>query len=169
MHLACSTGSRLGHRMNAPRPVIDISALKRVEEVYRSRLQQEPGDLTARTGLAWCLFSQALHQAGKESVLDRLAPESSGDEAARAAADPDARRVLKECLRQTVAVLQLSRTPAEQEEAERLQDLIRASAGDEAVSEVEQEASRMLAELAQAVLQHEIPARRRTVTRRRLR
>jgi hypothetical protein len=158
--------------MKPARPVDDMTALKQDEERCRKRLQEEPGDLGTRTALAWCLFSRALIEAGQQELLANLSRTRRGESpvpagGSRALLDGPARDVLKESLRQTLTVLQLSRTPADHEEAERLQRLIGLSAGEETVREAEAELSRMLAELAQAILRREDGRPQRKGSRRR--
>src|SRR5262249_2033616 len=53
-------------------PVFNMEAIRRRETVFRDRLANEPGDMSARINLAWCLFLHALYQAGQESILADL-------------------------------------------------------------------------------------------------
>jgi hypothetical protein len=143
--------------MNLQRKTFDISTLKRVEEIYRKRLVEEPGDMVARLSLAWCLFMQALHQAGQESLLAALAEAGKGqemplDEQASPAPDHDSSELLTECLKQTITVMQLSPNPQDRTDVERIQALVRLSGEEEALSEAEEEAARILGEMSRAIL-----------------
>lgn len=147
--------------MPLAREAFEIDSLKRVEQVYRQRLTDDPADMRARTGLAWCLFMQALYQAGQERVLAALAEDGTAPEALeeqfQAVPDTDSRDLLRDALRQTIAVSQLSGDPAAQSEVERLQDLVRLSGESQALSEAEEEASRILTEITRAILADEPP------------
>ncbi len=145
------SGTAWGSRMRSDREVFETDALLRVEQVYRRRLQADPSDLPARTGLAWCLFMQALHQAGQERVLAALSPESE-PRAAAAPAGKLASDLLRDCLKQAMTVMQLSGDPVQQSEVGRLATLVRLSGGEEAVTAAEHEAAAVLAEVTRAVL-----------------
>lgn len=157
--------------MSRPASVVEPEALSRAEAVYRQHLIHEPDDTVARLSLAWCLFMQALHQAGRESVLgvgsmvvEPLAGPSEVREGAgsrpicdgpafsgmRTGAaeldvnDPEARNFLLDCLRQTTAVVHLSRSAQDRRDVERLRALVRLCNGDEVMSAAEAEAVEIL-------------------------
>jgi hypothetical protein len=154
--------------MASRRNVFEIDALLRIEQVYRQRLLDDPADVAARTGLAWCLFMQALHRAGQEQMLASLMEagaelDRQAEAEARAALDQNARDLLRDCLKQTVAVMQLSADPANQSEVERLQELVRLTGEEEALSDAQDEAARILGEITHALLQERQRPRGRRV------
>ncbi|MCC2669055.1 MAG: hypothetical protein K0Q72_1526 [Armatimonadetes bacterium] len=142
--------------------VFNVDALWRVERMYRQRLTDEPGDMVARVSLAWCLFLQALHRAGEENALTGIdsALEEAGipitemlelgedDGEEGRAAD----RLLEDCLRQTVTVLQLSPDPRDRTDVERLQALIRLSGGEAAIADAEDQSRQILVQLTREML-----------------
>jgi len=120
--------------MNNASKVVDLSPVQRVENLYRQRLLEDPCDTLARNRLAWCLFMQALHQAGRESVQSRVPSTEAMEQAADwncAAASPEreAEDLLRDCLRQASTVLVLSQSQQEHQDVENLQGLARLSCG----------------------------------------
>ena len=145
--------------MTSSEPAFDAVSLKHVEHLYRSQLAEDPADPLARVSLAWCLFMQALLRAGQESVLQALvergtaAEELSLEPAVTAAqADPGAGELLEDCLRQTMAVKQISADPQVQRSAERLLALVRLSGGSPALTAAEEAAARILGDVTGQVL-----------------
>src|SRR5260221_13074768 len=105
-----------------PQPVFDIDGLRRVESVYCARLAQDPGDHVARMHLAWCLFMQALHESGQQSVIAALFSQDDHLDKRtmkriRSVLDRDAQRMLRDCLRHSVTVMQLSTDPRDKRDA----------------------------------------------------
>src|SRR5688572_7910021 len=99
--------------MNGEPGVIQTEPLAQAEAVYRRRLTNEPDDMAARVNLAWCLFMQALHEAGRESAM------ANGLQSGGTSMNSDPRdghrvspshAVLLECLRQTNMVAHLSQS-----------------------------------------------------------
>jgi hypothetical protein len=138
-----------------PPPPLEIDSLARVERFYRHHLESEPEDTAARLGLAWCLFLQSLYRAGQESILEELMAGDGSGEAdlppPAARASPDAGQLLRDCLRETFATLQLSGDPGHITDAEKLQALVRLAGGGETLPEVEARALRILKRLARDV------------------
>jgi len=135
-------------------PVVEPEALSRAEAVYRQHLTHEPQDTVARLSLAWCLFMQALHQAGRESALGRVpvAPVPlPPPQESPSAVDPEARQFLLDCLRQTTAVVHLSQSAQDRRDVEKLRALVRLCNGDEVMSAAEAEAVRILDEITREI------------------
>jgi len=149
--------SEVSRLMSQQPPAFALESLKRVELVYRQQLVADPADMMARISLAWCLFMQALHRAGQESVLTELATasESEGGElgcAIQSILHEDADELLKECMRQTITVMQLSADPQDHTDVVKLQELIKLSGGGKAVSEAEAEGATILAQVTREIL-----------------
>jgi len=144
--------------------VFDMGALRKAEQGYRRRLEQEPGDTATRLGLAWCLVVQALFEAGQEETLGQLlAAASPGGPtaseriqatltAAEAAAERDSRTLLRSSLQQALLVSQLSTDPQEKSDSEWLRALIRLSGGEQTLVEAEEEAVTTMRAVTGAVL-----------------
>ena len=135
----------------------EVESLERVERLYRSRLTTEPADMIARVSLAWCLFMQALHRAGQESMLREIVAAGAAVEPGRGAPAPacsGARSddLLRDCLRQAIAVTQLSSAPEARDDVERLHTLVKLSGGDRALSEASEEAARILMDVTREIL-----------------
>lgn len=135
----------------SPEKVVSIEALKRSEQICRTRLANEPGDTSARMKLAWCLFMQALYRAGQESVLSALVSAMEIKEhqgtLVNAIVQEDAAHLFSECLRETSMVLQLSPDARERIDVEKIQALARLSGAGQAVSEAEEAAAQVLSDL----------------------
>lgn len=135
---------------------VDLDALRIAEQGYRQLLIAEPGDMEVRVDLAWCLFMQALHLAGQESMCCSADTASeypaTGRFATRPVLEREARSVLRECLQQTITVSQLSRNRQDQLVIEKLQALVRLAYGESAVVVAEGTARRVLAEITTAVM-----------------
>jgi hypothetical protein len=144
--------------MDGIQEVFDPDALQRLERRYRRHLAKKPEDMGARINLAWCLFMQALHQAGRESILRTAREVDEGADSQRggrlsAVLNADALQLLKACLQQMHTVQQLSLQARDRVDVEKLQALIRLSGGERAVAEAEQETLRALVTLAYEILQ----------------
>lgn len=142
--------------------IFDINALRRLEQEYRSRLLQEPGDTGARLNLAWCLVILALFKAGQEETLTLLMRAMSGsDEQAEEhlqnalqstdSAERTAAALLRGCLQQITMVSHLSRDPQEKSDAKKLQDWIHFSGGREAVREADERGAQVLFSITHAI------------------
>lgn len=153
-----------------PPKTVRVESLAQAEAACRSRLAFEPTDLGARKKLAWCLFLQAIHQAGQETLLELVPEELCTEKPAPAGDVPAARaarELLRECLRQSIAIRQLSTDPQDVHEIDRLQGLVRLSGGEEALFEAEREARGILARVTQELVQRTPPRLRiRRPTRR---
>ena len=122
--------------------------------------------------LAWCLFAQAMHHAGGESLLAVLRERGAVNPAARDDVEfnHDARYLLRECLMQMVAVCELSSDPIDRANVDRLRYLVAASGAESALREADAEAERLLVSMGRAVVAPPItePRQRRRRTPRRL-
>lgn len=153
---------------------VNVDTLWRVERIYRKQLQEEPGDTVARVSLAWCLFMQALHRAGQESTVSPLLEVTCSHdhpevEVETEVHERDSAHLLQECLRQTVAVLQLSPNPRDHSDVERLQTLVKLSGGESLLADTEDQARRVITRLAHELLEGDTahPRRFRRVPQRR--
>jgi len=141
--------------------VFDMRALRRAEQDYRRRLEQEPGDTASRLGLAWCLVVQALFEAGQEETLCRVPehphapappPTATAPAATAPAAERSSRSLLRGSLQQALLVSHLSTDPQEKSDSEWLRTLIRLSGGEKALVEAEEEAVAALRAVTGAVI-----------------
>lgn len=144
---------------------LKVDALWRVERVYRKQLLDEPGDTVARISLAWCLFMQAIHRAGQEStvtpVLELAIPAEPSDEDSPVG-DRDSAVLLQDCLRQALAVLQLSPDPRDRSDVERLQALVKLSGGSELLADAEEQSRRILTQLTREMMNTDAARSRRS-------
>jgi hypothetical protein len=134
----------------------DPQSLYRIEDSYRQRLASDPTDHVARVNLAWCLLLQVLHHAGRESMLAELVANSERlderlDDIINSTLDREIGTILAECLHQSFTVRQLSTDQAEHADVARLQQLVRLVGGEEAVSNAEADALRVVRQLAHAI------------------
>lgn len=142
-----------------------MDALWRVERIYRKQLVEEPGNTVARVSLAWCLFMQALHRAGQESAVNSIlelalpADQPTGE---GQATDRDSAVLLQDCLRQALAVLQLSPDPRDRLDVERLQALVKLSGGAEILADAEEQAHRILTQLTREMMNTDAARSRRS-------
>ena len=138
--------------MNSLPVVCDIEILHQKNIQYRQQIREDPGNLELRLGLAWCLFIQALHQAGRESILTGT---SAVDEVGAAATvrrstclfDQDAYQLLKSSLHETFTVMQLSVDTQGNEDVAKLHALIQLSGANAAFDEAQAEAMRVFTRL----------------------
>lgn len=145
---------------------LKVDALWRVERLYRQQLVAEPGDTMARVSLAWCLFMQALHRAGQEStapmLLELPVPPDTGElDPDPLARERDSAHLLQDCLRQTLAVLQLSPNPRDRTDVERLQALVKLSGGEALLADAEEQARRVLLQLTREMMEVDVASSRR--------
>lgn len=143
---------------------LKVDALRRVERIYRKQLVDEPGDTVARVSLAWCLFMQALHRAGQEStvtpVLELAVPPEPVDGDPQKS-DRDSAVLLQDCLKQALAVLQLSPDPRDRSDVERLQSLVKLSGGDALLADAEEQSRRILTQLTREMMNTDAARNRR--------
>jgi hypothetical protein len=137
--------------------IFDLEVLRRREQIDRDRLANEPGDTEARIRLAWCLFMLALYHAGQENILTKLLTVSRRSKVAsgnslQAALDGGAQEILRDCLRQTCTVEQISADPRDCTDVAKLQMLAKSIGAQEMVTEAQEEAAHILAELTQGIL-----------------
>lgn len=138
--------------------MIRVDALKQIEGLNRKRLAAEPADLVARARLAWCLFMQALYQAGLDAeVLSRVPTPADTSPARAAGRTQEAERLLRECARQTVTVRLLSPDPREQSDMEKLQSLVRLSGAGPELAAAEEDGTRIMAEVTTEILRDRNP------------
>ncbi|HLV79473.1 MAG TPA: hypothetical protein VKT32_04295 [Chthonomonadaceae bacterium] len=134
-----------------------MEVMRRLENLYLKRLDEEPADMDARVGLAWCLFAQGLYRAGQESVLTGIAAVGDASipqagEAVRILPEKSARLLLKDCLRHALTVEQLSPNAQDQADVEKLQALVKLAGAGCLVLEAEDESDRILAEITREIL-----------------
>jgi hypothetical protein len=141
--------------MEASNTPVSIEMLRVEERGHRRRVDHDPMDTCSRMNLAWCLFVQAMHQAGGENALANLQETGAVSECRRGASirlDCDAEHLLRECLRQMSAVCELSRDPGDMADVERLRYLVVVSGAEAAMREADEEAARLLAGMGRAVV-----------------
>ena len=129
--------------------LINIDAIRSAERVYRSCLIDEPADTSIRLKLAWCLLIQAVHADGRQSILQD-GPESALGHGVQE--DEEIGNLLEDCLRQTTAVLHLSREESERADVEVLQNLIEIAAADAEQNLVLEESRRRIREITHAIV-----------------
>jgi hypothetical protein len=137
--------------MDGSQDVIDADRLGKLVRDYRQQLEKKPEDMRLRINLAWCLFMQALHQAGQEALLRSLQENGIIHKEVGMALEAEAQQLLRACLRQTYTVQQLSQRQQEHEEAGRLQSLVKQSGGEHLAQEVERMAMGSLLDLVQEI------------------
>ena len=127
------------------RPVMcDISVLHQKSIQFREQIKNDPGNSELRMGLAWCLFIQALLQAGRESLSIQESDVDGKCDAARSCQlfDQEAYQLLKGSLQQTFIVMQLSAHVQDRSEVSKLHALIQLYGANEAFDEAQAEAMR---------------------------
>lgn len=142
--------------MQTTLPTLDLNALKRLADGYSERLVENPTDAPARINLAWCLLMQAVHRTGESRVISELA--ASGERVhthlgrmVDSTPDRDAAEHLRLCLRETFTISQLCADESHRAEVKRLQELVRLSGGEAAVTRAEAEALDVLRNLTAAL------------------
>jgi hypothetical protein len=137
---------------------MDLDAIRRVERIYRARLRSDPADTLARVRLAWCLFAQALHEAGRESAFAAL------QQAQISRPDPleqpnvsvqkrDSTSILDDSLRQTYTALHLSASKRVRQDAMEILALARIVSGDASLGRAEKWADDILEAIMAEVIQ----------------
>ncbi len=119
-------------------------------------LDKRPDDDGARIELAWCLLMQAIHREGQESVINKVAPlintpltKLFGD--AQQLTQRESRWLFAESLKHSFAVSKLSSNPKCLQEAERLKELIKISAGEEVIMDVEDISAKVMSQLSKEI------------------
>ena len=157
--------------MNNYQDPIRLDALKTAEAAYRTQLASDPCDTHARMKLAWCLFVQAVHAAGRESLFHQ-GHEGSAPVDERlphlleSIRENDVDHLLRDCLRQTTAVLHLSKEQRERTDVEMLQTLIGMAGAERWTHDTSREADRCLYNIARAIIQDGVETRPRRTMRR---
>lgn|GEM_PF-4592787 len=135
-------------------------------------LARRPDDYGARMQMAWCLFLQAIHREGQESVINKIAPlypkeiiKLTGDAAVRF--HRESRWLFAESLKHSYAVSKLSSNPKFLQEAERLKELVKISAGEEMIMDVEDSSAVAISHLTKEISRR--PEHRRCSSHRPLR
>ena len=134
---------------------VSIEKLRIEERGHRIRVDHEPLDMYARLNLAWCLFAQAMHQAGRENILADLGESGSVVDAPRETAlrlCRDSEQLLRDCLHQMCAVCDLSRDPNDIADVERLRYLVVVSGAESALMDADAESARLLTDMASAIV-----------------
>lgn len=142
--------------------LFDPAHLQDMNQTYRARLLDEPGDVSARLSLAWCLLFQALYQSHQQAFWQNLLATSDAEgeffrnrllslrpHSQRAA--QDARRLLKDSLFQAATASQLCEQPIERADTAKIQELVTLLGEGKAVVEMEREAGLILERLARAI------------------
>ncbi len=135
--------------------VCDVNLLRRIEDTYTRSLLEKPDDMQVRLRLAWCLFMQALHQAGQESVVTALVNDEASHRSSGASLlpfDKDAYLLLKDCLRQTFAIMQLSPCAQDQKDVRQIQELVGLLGAGQVFTDAKDEAYQILSNLTQDIL-----------------
>ncbi len=137
--------------------ICDIDALRQAEKSYRDLLEVEPGAMDVRVDLAWCLFMQAVHMAGQESAIRNNGLSSTGNSvwptpSTALTMQAQAQMMLNECLQNAVTVTQLSTSRQDQMVMNKLETLVKLACGEKLISSARINASRILADLTQAVM-----------------
>ena len=132
---------------------INIDAVRTAERVYRSCLIDEPADTSIRLKLAWCLLIQAAHADGRQTILQQgHCGTMTSSQSMRTREYEDVGYLLEDCLRQTTAVLHLSRDASERADVEVLQNLIGIAAADAEQNPVLEESKRRIREITHAIV-----------------
>jgi hypothetical protein len=135
---------------------IKIEALRRAECSYRDTLVTDPADTGTRLRLAWCLFVQAVHQAGRESILEAITRDGERSDllpgVIRSIQETDVDHLLQDCLRQTTTVMQLSRRPHERTDVEMLQMLVKLAGAEKWAADADKEALMRLRDITKALV-----------------
>jgi len=157
--------------VNTYQDPIRIDALKTAESGYRNQLASDPCDTQARVKLAWCLFVQAVHAAGRESLFHEVHEYSEPvDERLPniidAIRENDVDHLLRDCLRQTTAVLHLSKEQRDRTDVEMLQTLIGMAGAERWTHDTSREADRCLYNIARAIIHDGTEVRPRSSMRR---
>ena len=142
--------------------LFDPAHLQDMNQTYRARLLEEPGDISARLSLAWCLLFQSLYQSHQQAFWQSLlaTSETEGEffrnrllslrpHTQRSA--QDARRLLKDSLFQAATASQLCERPVERADTAKIQELVTLLGEGKAVVDMERETGLILQRLARAI------------------
>ena len=133
-----------------------MEELRRAESSYRECLVSDPADTATRLRLAWCLFVQAVHQAGRESILETISFDGPGSDllpgVIRSIQETDVDHLLQDCLRQTTTVMQLTRRPHERSDVEMLQLLVKLAGAEQWAADADREATMRLRDITKALI-----------------
>ena len=144
--------------MHAFPTTIDLASLQRAEDRFRKKLQSQPDNTSTRLNLAWCLFMQAEHCSGKESVLP-LASEHLPD-----ALNPDvnteshrnSQSLLHEFLGHICIAKNLCIHKSDFMDASRLQTLVNLSGLQDAARQVEDQSTERLYRLSWEIMHGDV-------------
>jgi hypothetical protein len=143
--------------MSASAPVFDRIFLDRAEHTYRQQLVAHPEDTDLRLRLAWCLFMQALYQAGQEAAISAGA--SDPGQSSECLSERDSQNLLKDCLQQTYTVMHVGAQSGERPDVEKIQELVRLSGTSEVLLQAQDRATFILTKLAGEILNAAEPVR----------
>jgi hypothetical protein len=136
--------------MSLPAPVFDRLYLERAERTYRQQLIAHPEDTELRLRLAWCLFMQALYQAGQEAALNAV--ERDSEALPEAECERDSQALLRDCLQQTYTVMHVSIRSGDRPDVEKIQELVRLSGTQSVLLQAQDRAAYILAKLTGEML-----------------
>ena len=142
--------------------VINMSALRNAEKRYRKSLQTHPDNTSTRLNLAWCLFMQAVHRSGQETVLSNLTEPSTDllKLIANSGPDRDADALVKEFLSHICIAKNLCVENDDVVEATRLHSLVNLSGLQDAVRRAEEVSLEGIYDLSWEILHGEIDQER---------
>jgi len=142
--------------MQSSSQCVDPSNLKWAEHTYRERLRLQPEDMAVRLSLAWCLFMQAIHRSGQETILDHavvhIGPASNDAPVNASTVERSANALLKDCLHQTYIIKQLSIDQVEQQDVARLQALVELAGARDIMVGAEEHSVQQLVALAREAM-----------------
>ena len=142
--------------MQSSTKYVDTANLKWAENTYREQLKTRPEDMAIRLSLAWCLFMQALHRSGQETVLDYavvyVQPLAEDHVADSATIERSAHALLKDCLHQTYMIKHLSLDADERLNVARLQSLVELAGARDIMVGAEEQSVQQLVSLAREAL-----------------
>jgi hypothetical protein len=147
-----------------PLSPIDVNALRGEEQQLVTRLATQPMDMDTRIDLAWCLFLQAVHQAGSEAACGRRSHlgvptiascnvPSNGSSKQTTGFDPvpsldrRAENLLHECIRHRFVVSRLCRDREILAQAETIGLLLKRFGAEALVRELETGSEQLLRKL----------------------
>lgn len=142
--------------MQSSTKYVDTANLKWAENTYREQLKSRPEDMAIRLSLAWCLFMQALHRSGQETILDytvvHIQPPAEDTVRESGTTERSAHTLLKDCLHQTYMIKHLSLDADERLNVARLQSLVELAGAREIMVGAEEQSVQQLVALAREAL-----------------